>query len=81
MCEATFTTADAHLAGEHAHLTARQAGGIAAAAGARRLVLTHFSSRYPDSGVLGAEAREVHGDVVVAQDLARVPVPARRDAA
>ena len=78
VCEATFSSADADLAQAYAHLTARQAGEIAAAAGARRLVLAHFSGRYPDAEVLGAEAREVHGDVVVAEDLLRVPVPARR---
>ena len=78
VCEATFSTADADLAHAYAHLTARQAGEIAAAAGARRLVIAHFSGRYPDAEVLGAEAREVHDDVVVAEDLLRVPVPARR---
>ena len=78
VCEATFSSADADLAQAYAHLTARQAGQIAAAAGARRLVIAHFSGRYPDAEVLGAEAREVHGDVVVAEDLLRVPVPARR---
>jgi ribonuclease Z len=78
VCEATFASADADLAQAYAHLTARQAGEIAAAAGVRRLVITHFSGRYPDAEVLGAEARAVHGDVVVAEDLLRVPVPARR---
>ncbi len=76
--ESTFAAADADLADAYRHLTARQAGEIAAAAGARRLVLTHFSQRYPDAEVLGAEARVVHRDVVVAHDLLRVPVPARR---
>lgn len=78
VCEATFSSADADLAQSYAHLTARQAGQIAAAAGARRLVIAHFSGRYPDAEVLGAEALEVDGDVVVAEDLLRVPVPARR---
>ncbi len=77
--EATFLAADGHLAEEHGHLTATQAAKAAAAAGVRTLVLTHFSQRYPDLEAHLAEAREhFDGDVVVAQDLARIPVPSRR---
>ena len=78
VCEATYLERDAALADEHAHLTARQAAQVARDAGARRLVLTHFSQRYADADEHLAEAREVFPDVVVAQDLDRVPVPARR---
>lgn len=45
--EATFLEADAALGAEKAHLTARQAGHIARAAGVRTLVPFHFSARYP----------------------------------
>ena len=77
--EATFVDADAHLAREHGHLTAAQAARVAAEAGARTLVLTHFSQRYPDLGRHLAEARRhFDGEIVVAEDLARVPVPPRR---
>ena len=77
--EATFVDADAHLAREHGHLTAAQAARVAAEAGARTLVLTHFSQRYPDLGQHLAEARRnFDGEIVVAEDLARVPVPPRR---
>jgi ribonuclease Z len=78
VCESTFATRDEGLAAAHGHLTARQAAGIAAAAGARRLVLTHFSQRYDDLAPLLREAREVFDDVVLAEDLVRVPVPPRR---
>ncbi|MEJ5915027.1 ribonuclease Z [Pseudokineococcus sp. 1T1Z-3] len=78
VCEATFADADAALAPTYGHLTARQAGRLAAAAGARRLVLTHFSSRYPDVAPLLAQAREEHDDVVAAADLERHAVPSRR---
>jgi ribonuclease Z len=78
VCEATYADADAGLAPAHGHLTARQAGELAAVAGARRLVLTHFSGRYDDLAPLLAQAREAHPDVVLAEDLARVAVPARR---
>ncbi|MGW6918756.1 ribonuclease Z [Kitasatospora sp. NPDC054939] len=77
--ESTFVDADARLAEDHGHLTAGQAARVAAGAGARTLVLTHFSQRYPDLGQHLAEARKhFDGEIVVAEDLARVPVPPRR---
>lgn len=77
--EATFTDEDAALAQEHGHLTAGQAGRVAAEAGARTLVLTHFSQRYPDLARHHAQAAaHFDGDIVVAEDLLRVPVPPRR---
>ncbi|MBT0769431.1 ribonuclease Z [Kineosporia sp. J2-2] len=77
VCEATYTTAETGRAAEHRHLTAAQAAGLAVRAGARRLVLTHFSSRYEKLDVHEKEASDVHPDVVVARDLQVVPVPAR----
>ena len=55
------------------------AGELAARAGVRTLVLTHFSQRYGDDGEQFArEAREVFdGDVVAAEDLDEIPVPPR----
>ncbi|MFC3688617.1 ribonuclease Z [Aquipuribacter hungaricus] len=79
VCESTFLDADRDLAERYGHLTARQAGELAARAGARRLVLTHFSQRYGDSGEpFLAEAQQVHDDVVAAEDGMRVAVPRRR---
>jgi ribonuclease Z len=80
VCESTFAEADAALASDYGHLTAGQAGRIAAEAGARLLVLTHFSQRYEDSGseVLFREAASAFGgEVVLAADLDRIPVPRR----
>ena len=77
--EATFVEADARLAAEHGHLTAGQAARIAADAGARTLVLTHFSQRYPGLDQHLAEARrEFGGEIVIAADLDRIPFPSRR---
>ena len=78
VCESTFLECDADLAAAYGHLTAAQAARLAAEAGARRLVLTHFSQRYPDDSVFAAEAGEIFPDVVVVRDLDRVPVPPRR---
>jgi ribonuclease Z len=78
VCEATFAGRDAALARQYRHLTAGDAARVARDAGARRLVITHFSQRYPDVRVLLDEALAVFPDVVAAEDLLRVPVPPRR---
>jgi ribonuclease Z len=76
--EATFLNVDSELAGRYGHLTARQAAKVAAECGVRRLVLTHFSQRYTDIDRHRDEAAEVFdGDIVMADDLARIPVPKR----
>lgn len=77
VCEATYLSSEEHLAQSYAHLTAGQAARIAAEAGARRLVLTHFSQRHPDESVFAAEARRLFPDVHAARDLDRVAVPPR----
>jgi ribonuclease Z len=78
VCESTFLDVHADMAEEYGHLTARQAGRLAREAGVGRLVLTHFSRRYADEQVFADEARqEFDGDVVLAEDLMRIPVPPR----
>ncbi|UNS96957.1 ribonuclease Z [Streptomyces tubbatahanensis] len=78
--ESTFLHADAELAEISGHLTAYQAGRVAAGAGVRHLVLTHFSQRYQDTSLFAAEARAAgfEGTLTAAEDLTRVPVPKRR---
>src|SRR5207237_419577 len=68
VCESTFLERDADLAAAYGHLTAAQAARVAKGAGARQLVLTHFSQRYPDDALFAAEAGEIFPDVVVARD-------------
>jgi ribonuclease Z len=76
--EATFLTEDAAMAAQVGHLTAAQAATVAAQSGVRTLVLTHFSQRYTDPSRFLAEARpHFDGEIVVAEDLMRVPVPPR----
>jgi ribonuclease Z len=80
VCESTFADTEAALAQDYGHLTASQAGRIAAEAGARLLVLTHFSQRYDRTGGqrLAEEAASAFGgEVVLARDLSRIPVPTR----
>lgn len=77
ICEATYAASEAELAAAYGHLTAGQAGRIAAESGVRALVITHFSQRYPDATRLLDEARAVFPDAVAARDLHRVSVPPR----
>ncbi|MFI1536001.1 ribonuclease Z [Streptomyces anandii] len=78
--ESTFLDEDERLAVEHGHLTAGQAAGAAREAGVRHLVLTHFSQRYTDPAEFERQARAAgfEGELTVAHDLIRVPVPKRR---
>ena len=78
--ESTFLDEDEHLATEHGHLTAGQAARVAKASDVRHLVLTHFSQRYtePEEFERQARAAGFEGELTVAYDLLRVPVPKRR---
>ncbi|MER7405680.1 ribonuclease Z [Streptomyces sp. NPDC000070] len=78
--ESTFLDEDEQLAVEHGHLTAGQAARVARDGGVRHLVLTHFSQRYndPDEFERQARAAGYEGELTVAHDLLRVPVPKRR---
>ncbi len=60
-----------------AHSTAKEAGQVAADAGAKRLALTHISTRYTGQGnQLESEARQrFDGTVFVADDGMQVTVP------
>jgi ribonuclease Z len=79
LCESTYLASEHELAARYGHLTAGQAGRLAAEAGVRRLVLTHFSRRYPDVAPFADEAAvEFDGEIVLATDLAVVAVPRRR---
>ncbi|MGW2747879.1 ribonuclease Z [Streptomyces sp. NPDC001450] len=77
--ESTFLDEDLALAEDHGHLTAGQAAAVAREAGVRHLVLTHFSQRYsePDEFERQARAAGFGGELTVAHDLLRVPVPKR----
>lgn len=76
--EATFLDEEAELAHRYGHLTARQAARVARESGVRTLVLTHFSQRYSTMTRFHDQAaQEFDGDIVVAHDLDRIPVPRR----
>jgi len=79
--ESTFLQDEARLAREYGHLTAAEAARIAAESHVRLLVLTHFSQRYAsrDGQQFADQAAAVFsGQLVVAHDLDRIPVPHRQ---
>lgn len=77
--ESTFLDEDVRLATDHGHLTAGQAARVARDGGVRHLVLTHFSQRYTDPSEFERQARAAgfEGELTIAADLVRVPVPKR----
>lgn len=77
VCESTYLDEHKREAGERGHLTASQAATIAKEAGARQLVLTHFSQRYTQSQPFLDEAGKIFGNVIAARDGMRVPFPKR----
>jgi ribonuclease Z len=80
VAESTFSDDDAALAKQYRHLTAGQAGALAAGGDVDTLVLTHFSARYEDVVPLLAQARATAGEatVLAANDMDRIPFPKRR---
>lgn len=70
--EATYDDSLADRARERGHSTARQAATIALAAGARRLIIGHFSKRYSSEELLLREASAVFPAVVLADEGLRL---------
>lgn len=75
VCESTYLKTETEDAIANGHLTAEQAAGIAHQAGARRLVLTHFSQRYTSIEGFLQEAQAIHADCVAVCDGDRVSLP------
>jgi len=63
--EAAFMDQDRRIARQKGHLTARQAGDLAARSGAKQFTIFHFSPRYTDQETcLYQEAREAYEKVI-----------------
>jgi ribonuclease Z len=57
------------------HSTPSQAGGQAKAAGAKQLVLSHISARYPDASILLDQAKKVFPNSILAEDCMEIELP------
>ncbi|MEW5955106.1 MAG: ribonuclease Z [Candidatus Micrarchaeota archaeon] len=66
--DACFTEEQRQLAEEKKHSTAREAAETARKAGAKKLLLTHFSNRYDDRKPLLEEAKAVFGESLAAEE-------------
>ncbi|MBR3030230.1 MAG: ribonuclease Z [Bacteroidales bacterium] len=76
--EATFGNDMRDLSSEYFHSTAEDAASVAEAAGAKKLVIGHFSSRYPDVNVLLEEARRVFPETYLAEEGMIFDVPVKK---
>jgi len=63
---------------QYGHSTARDAAVIAKKAGAKKLVLTHISSRYGKAIELETEAKDVFGNAEVGRDFSSYPIKKAR---
>jgi len=66
--ESTFAQCDAARAKETFHTTAMQAAEIAREAGAKQLVIGHFSARYEDESILSKEAQTIFSKTLLAKE-------------
>lgn len=75
--EATFATGMEEKAAEYGHSTFAQAAHIAAKANAKRLVLTHFSSRYDADDVerMVDEVKSAFANTEAAHDYLQIDIP------
>jgi ribonuclease Z len=73
--EATFMETDSDRAAETFHCTARQAGQLAQLAGVKKLLLGHFSSRYPDLSELLVEAQTIFPNSILSEEGITYPIP------
>ena len=67
--EATFCEKDLPRAKETAHSSAKQAALIAQKAGVKKLMIGHFSARYPHTDILLQEACAIFPATVLAKEL------------
>ncbi len=66
--EATFTEEHADRASKTYHSTAKQAAEIANRSNAKRLIIGHFSNRYPDLNILLKEAKTIFEKTEIAEE-------------
>jgi ribonuclease Z len=73
--ESTFTTQERKKAIERFHSTASEASSLAKIANVKKLILTHFSSRYTNLEVIEIEGKINFANIQIAHDLDVFLVP------
>ncbi|MCL5877448.1 MAG: ribonuclease Z [Candidatus Bathyarchaeota archaeon] len=73
--DCTFDDSLAEKAWKDGHSTPTQAATQAKAAGAKLLVLSHISARYPDAAALLEQAKKVFPKTVLAEDFLELELP------
>ena len=73
--DCTFDDSLTEKAALDGHSTPSQAAGQAKAAGAKRLVLSHISARYPNAGLLLEQAKKTFPNSVLAEDFMELELP------
>ncbi len=66
--DSTYSDQNQKNAIENFHSTSREAATLAKKAGVKQLILTHFSARYKNVGILVRQAREVFPNTIAAKD-------------
>ena len=77
VCVSTYLSDRTQEAKKYGHLTAADAATIAKKAGAKKLVLSHFSQRYASTKLFMEEAQVIHPNVIAAEDGEQIAVPKR----
>jgi ribonuclease Z len=73
--ESTYDHSNLENAVRTFHSTAIEAATIAKNTDSKKLILTHFSSRYKDTSMLLEEAKSIHLNVELAEDLKKIYIP------
>ena len=73
--DCTFDDSLTDKASMDGHSTPTQAAGQAKAAGAKKLVLSHISARYPNAGLLLEQAKKAFPNSVLAEDFMELELP------
>jgi len=73
--DCTFDDSLSEKAGVDGHSTPTQAARQAKVAGAKQLVLSHISARYPNAGLLLDQAKKIFPNTILAEDFMELELP------
>ena len=72
IASSTYASIDKDKAKQHSHITSLEAAQIASQANVKKLILTHFSTRYKDTHILENDARTVFDNTEAAKDFLKI---------